>query len=361
MPTRPSLDAPYWLALLSAGPLDRRVAKRIVRRWCIEEGQPLSALFRFPKAELARGLNLTDEESDGLMASEQLVPDQAKVVDELASMRVGVLTRADVAYPETLVERLPEERLPYVMFYRGNLTLLTQPAVAILGASDPSEEARAVAEELSAALAADRHHLVGGYGRGIDRLALDRARESGGRTTLVLPIGIKRFRGVMKAWEEVLESGRMLVLSPLAPDAPHTPVADRARLTMVAALAEVLVMISPELAPSDVLPGREGLGRGLFVWADPHDTLRGAWRAAGAVDVGDAHGAHEAITGLFGVAPSTLDEDAGGIDDLAGVEPIEFEDPDSAIEMLGRTGAVPDVLAHRLRERHERRRGDDDA
>jgi hypothetical protein len=32
-------------------------------------------------------------------------------------------------------------------------------------------------------------------------------------------------------------------------------------------------------------------------------------------------------------------------------EPIEFKDADSAVEMLGRSGTVPDVLARRLAER----------
>lgn len=342
------------MALLAEGPLKRQVAKRIVRRWCLEENQPLSTLYRFPKEELQRGLELTDIEADQLMAAEQLVPEQARVVDELAAQGVGVLTRVDVAYPEALVERLPEERLPYTMFYRGNLTLLTQPAVSILGSGEPSEGASQVARELARALAGDRHHLVGGYRQGVDRMALDVAREAEGRTTMLLPIGIRRFERILAALEGVLGSGRLLVISPFPPDAPHSDLADRARLTLVGALAEAMLLVSPDLTPSEVLPPEAepaGTRRGLFLWSGSDEPLAGAWRAAGAEPFETAAEGQERITAAFGVAPSDLEGDAGSIDDLQGVEPIEFEDADSAIEMLGRTGTVPDVLARRLRER----------
>jgi predicted Rossmann fold nucleotide-binding protein DprA/Smf involved in DNA uptake len=353
MPYKPSLDAPYWLALLGASPLSRQVAKRVIQHWCLQENQPLANLFQLPESELAHGLNLTERDAALLKAVETLVPDQARLLDELARLDVQMLTRVDVAYPEALVERLPEERLPYLLFYRGNPALLTQPGVCILGADDPAPQARAVASRLAETLATDRHHLVGGYAQGVDRLALDVARSNMGRVTMVLPVGIRVFARVLAALEGDIQGGRLLVLSPYAPDAPLSDAAAAARLTLAAALADAVVLVAPSVTPSELLVGGEMRepGRGVWVWSGHEDPITAMWREAGASPFAEADEARAGVTALFGARPAELDKEGGSIDDLYGVEPIAFEDADDAIEVLGRSGRVPDVLARRLRER----------
>ena len=353
MPYKPSLDAPYWLALLGASPLSRQVAKRVVQHWCLQENQPLATLFQLPESELAHGLNLSERDAALLKAVETLVPDQARLLDELARIDVQMLTRVDVAYPETLVERLPEDRLPYLLFYRGNPSLLTQPGVCLLGADEPTPQAQGVASRLAETLATDRHHLIGGYAQGVDRTALDVARGNMGRVTMVLPVGIRVFARVLAALEGDIGAGRLLVLSPLGPDVTGGEAAARGRLTLVAALADALVLVEPRLTPSELLPDGQlrGVGRGVYVWSGSGDPITQMWQEAGARPFASAAEAADLVTGLFGVRPAELDRDGGSIDDLYGVEPIDFDDADDAIETLGRSGRVPGALARRLRER----------
>ncbi len=353
MPYKPALDAPYWLALLSASPLNRSLAKRIVHKWCIEENQPLATLFQLPESELAHGMSLSETDAALLRGAERLAPDQARLLDELAAIDVRMLTRVDVAYPDSFAERLPEERLPYFLFYRGNTGLLSQPGVALLGAEDPSPEAQALASAIALTLAGDRHHLVGGYGQGVDRLALETARAAEGRVTMVLPVGIRVFARVLAALEGDIGAGRLLVLSPLGPDVTGGEAAARGRLTLVAALADALVLVEPRLTPSELLPDGQlrGVGRGVYVWSGSGDPITQMWQEAGARPFASAAEAADLVTGLFGVRPAELDRDGGSIDDLYGVEPIDFDDADDAIETLGRSGRVPGALARRLRER----------
>lgn len=353
MPYKPSLDAPYWLALLGASPLSRQVAKRVIQHWCLQENQPLATLFQLPESELAHGLNLSERDAALLKAVETLVPDQARLLDELARIDVQMLTRVDVAYPETLVERLPEDRLPYLLFYRGNPALLTQPGVCLLGADEPTPQAQGVASRLAETLATDRHHLIGGYAQGVDRTALDVARGNMGRVTMVLPVGIRVFTRVLAALQGDIQAGRLLVLSPYAPDAPLSDAAAAARLTLAAALADALVLVAPSATPSELLIGGEVRepGRGVWIWSGHDDPISAMWREAGAAPFEDADDARAQITALFGARPAELDKDGGSIDDLYGVEPIAFDDADEAIEVLGRSGHVPDALARRLRER----------
>ncbi len=350
---RRSLDAPYWLALLSASPLNRALAKRIVHKWCLEENQPLATLFQLPESELAHGMNLSERDAALLRAAERLAPDQALLLDELAAIDVRMATRVDVAYPDAFGERLPEDRLPYFLFYRGNIGLLSQPGTTFLGAENPSPAARALVSALAGSLAAGKHHLLGGYAQGLDRLALETARTGDGRVTMVLPVGIRVFARALAALEPDIATGRLLVVSPMGPDATGGDAAARARLTLAAALGDALVLVEPPLTPSELLPegGLRGPGWGAFVWADSGDPITALWLEAGARPFSTAEQAAALLADHLGVHPAELDKDGGTIDDLPGVEPIVFDDADDAISSLGRSGHVPDALARRLRER----------
>jgi len=350
---KPKFDAPYWLALLNASPLNRALAKKIVHKWCIEENQPLATLFELPESELAHGMNLTAQEAALLRGAELLAPDQALLLDVLAASDVRMLTRVDVAYPDAFGERLPEGALPYLLFYRGNLGLLSQPGITFLGAENPSPEARALAAALAGRLAAGHHHLVGGYAQGIDRLALETARAGEGRVTMVLPVGIRVFSRALAALTPDIASGRVLVLSPRGPDASASPAAARARLTLAAALGDALVLIEPPYPPAELLPGGRlrGVGWAACVWSLSDDPITALWQEAGARPVATVDDALAFLVDHLGIHPAALDTDSGTIDDLPGVEPIAFDDADDAISALGRSGRVPDGLARRLRER----------
>lgn len=287
-----------------------------------------------------------------MLAAATQVPAQAALLDNLARHDIGLLRRVDVAYPEALTERLPEERLPYCFFYRGDLTVLTQPGLAILGGQSPSPGARRTTEELSRALAGDGHHLVGGYGRGIDRLALDTACGEKANTTLMLPLGIQRFAEQLDMLSEPLDEGRMLVLSPFAPEVPYRDALAEARLSLVAALSEATFLIAPDRGPRG-WPAVAALlqtGRELLAWLGSDDAHTPAWLQAGATAFDDAASGRLRLLEWLGAAPATLGADEGNAITAPGDSPLPFADAESAIDALSRSGTVPDALARRLRE-----------
>jgi hypothetical protein len=125
-------ETAYWLALLCAEDLDRAVAKRELYRLTIVEHHLLSELAGRTVTELA-GLLPGLSESEAARWASALAA-VASASDELGAQRshgVDLITRADPVYPENLAERLPEQKLPYLLFYRGNLALLDRPAVYV--------------------------------------------------------------------------------------------------------------------------------------------------------------------------------------------------------------------------------------
>jgi hypothetical protein len=349
-------EAAYWLALLNTSQVKRQLAKRVIHRWCVVEQQSLAALFDLGAAEVADRLGLSHAEAAQVLAAGPDAAAQQAALGRLSGRGIGVITRVDAAYPDLLAERLPEERLPYFLFHAGDPENLTQPGVAVLGAAEPSREAETLIGGLSARLADEGHLLVGGYDRGVDRQALEAGRDAGAAITLVLPAGIETMGTVLQRLAPGGRADRVLALSPFAPTTPHSDALAGSRLCLIGALAEVLVLVAPDRGP-DELPDLRDLftlgttppSRRAVAWTGDRGSATRAWIEAGAqpfdgVEAGLAH-----VLARFGAAPVDAPK-GGGVDDVPGVEPIEFHDADSAIEALGQTGRVPEALARRLRE-----------
>ena len=349
-------DAAYWLALLNTNQVKRQTAKRVIHRWCVVDGQPLAALFDLGAAEAAERLDLSHAEAAQVLAAGPDVAAQRAVVGRLAARGTGIITRVDAAYPDLLTERLPEERLPYYLLYAGDLDNLTQPGVAVLGAAQPSQAAQTLVGGMASALAEEGHLLVGGYDRGVDRQALDDARDAGAAVTLVLPAGMETMGAVLQRLFPRGRADRVLALSPYAPSTPYSDALAATRMCLIGALAEVLVLVAPDQGPDRLADLRDlfassatAPSRRALAWAGDRGEATRAWVDAGAqlFDGAEAGVAH--VLARFGAvdvhAPAGV-----GVDDLAGVEPIVFHDADSAIEALGQSGRVPDALARRLRE-----------
>ena len=354
-------DAPYWFALLTDKHVPRTTAKTLIYRCCLEEGSSLSLLLDMQIGEMAERYDVTVDVARQVLSALQTAPGASARLDQLDEQDIHLMVRADVIYPEVLSERLAERWLPYYFFYRGDPELLTEPGVCILGRRQAGREAIALAAGLGRSLAERRVPLLGGYDQGVDRAALDAAREVGGRLTIMLPLGLVPFGGAARSMQAEIAEGRLLLLSPFESEAAHSSALAEARQIPLVALAEALVLIAPEAAPEAwaTLPPFLLAERRIFIWSGTDAEIARAWVERGAIPFDDARGLHRRLNELFGqtAADSTEADEAPAetdaklaIDAMPDVEPIAFTDAESAIETLSRTGRVPDILAGRLRD-----------
>ncbi len=108
-------------------------------------------------------------------------------IKRLQEQKVKVLTILDGAYPQRLKEiYLP----PIVLFYRGNLSLLNQRAVAIVGSRDHSKYAKDCICELIPVLVNDNIVVISGLARGVDTLAHEETLKVNGNTIAVIGSGL---------------------------------------------------------------------------------------------------------------------------------------------------------------------------
>ena len=108
-------------------------------------------------------------------------------IKRLQEEKVKVITILDGAYPQRLKEiYLP----PIVLFYRGNLSLINQRAVAIVGSRDHSKYAKDCIHELIPSLVKDDIVIISGLARGVDTLAHEESLKANRNTIAVIGSGL---------------------------------------------------------------------------------------------------------------------------------------------------------------------------
>ncbi len=199
------------------------------------------------------------------------------------------------------------------LWVTGTLAPLARKTVAVVGARAPSEAGRNHARALGEALARAGVCVISGLALGIDAAAHAGCLAGGGATIGVLGGGHRRFyphrnRGL--AAEMVAAGGA--VLSPFAPDEPARPWQFLERNAVVAALADVVVVVEAAARSGALNTASWATALGIDVLAYPGDVDRpkaagcnalirdGAVLARGPEDVFEA-------LGMAGPAPLPAD------------------------------------------------------
>ncbi len=154
-------DRLAWLALALAPGLG---PKRILD--AMKQLKPASRIFTLPLTAL-EGLRFPAE------AAQFIFDGKARRAAEeewarVAAQGATLVSYACAEYPERLREIYDP---PPVLWVRGDVRLLSRPAIAVVGTRHPTPYGTAVAEMLSRDLAARRLLIVSGMARGIDSCA----------------------------------------------------------------------------------------------------------------------------------------------------------------------------------------------
>jgi len=354
-------EAAYWLALAYSTDLKLTRLKDILADWYVERQQPLPALLDLSPAELDDELGLSEDEGAALLNARKDVPQQEAWLGSLAGRGVTVLTRGDTRYPLALVRALPFAAQPLVLFCRGNLERLGSLSVAIAGAQDASDQAIDSAQELAAWLAEEGVGVVSGLGKGVGRAAFRGAltAESGGAVA-VLPMGIHALE-IDDELAAALEHGRALLLSPFHPNARFDPAQALARNRLIVALSDALVVMQAGETGAEREMADEALrmGKGVYAWevdsteetGDARPTGHPSLVGAGALPVSTASDILDMVEALKEMSLERMEaEMLPAAPTLAAApEPPAELSPQATLELLSRSGRVPEALLRRLK------------
>jgi DNA processing protein len=194
------------------------------------------------------------------------VEDGERVLRQAAAMGAMAILPGDAGFPARLAE-IPDP--PRLLFGHGDITLVTRPAIAVVGSRNYSDyglhACRAVVDAAVAAGAV----VVSGMARGIDAHAHSRALDDGGDTIGILGNGL----GVIypaanrALYERVARGG--LLLTELPPGERPRVYTFPHRNRLIAGLALITVVVEAARTSGSLITAAAALDAGREVMAVP--------------------------------------------------------------------------------------------
>lgn len=355
-------EAAYWLALIHASGLKLSVLKPIIQQWYLMEGRPLVELFNRSATELSVHFNISAADAEKITHAAKYHAEQLRRIDRWHAQGITVLPLSHPQYPTRLLNTLPPQRQPLLLWAKGNLKLLTEPMVTVLG--DPALEKAEIdgLNTLIAALAAEGIGVVSGYGKGMDRIAFESALNlPQGQGVAILPLGLNTFAQLTHKLDDAVAAGKTVLVSPFEPNTEYKEAFSAARNLLVDSLAMVLLV--PVVDPLAKERATAALERGMPVLVGNTDTpANRELIAAGAFLMTDSGEVIELVQQAIidtaiqlqmaqkpAVEPLPPGEMLNETDDFAlhtdAVNPLP---PDETLDILSSAGNVPTSLREKL-------------
>jgi len=175
-----SYQSTYWLALALTQGLGPTRIKKLIEHFGTAE-----SVFHASLTELeATGMRAVSAQS--LATGKSLELAQQECV-KAAEAGAKIISLSDPEYPSRLKEIYDP---PVILFVKGNVEVLAQPGIAMVGTRHPTPYGSGMAERLSTDLAARGLVIISGMARGIDTASHRGAIAAKGKTVAVLGTGI---------------------------------------------------------------------------------------------------------------------------------------------------------------------------
>lgn len=284
----------------------------------------------------------------------------ARIEAEIARLQAAggnYLFHDSPAYPRLLSAL---ETPPPVLTWRGDLSLLGQGAVALVGARNASAGACRLAREYGAALAARGYVVVSGLARGIDAAAHRgalAAMDHRGGTIGVIASGIDVTYPPEHAELQEDVAGRGLLLAEMPPGteplARHFPFRNR----IIAGLAAGTVVVEAAPRSGSLITARLAAEAGREVMAVPGSPLDSRSRGCnelirdGAILVQSADDIAELLERFDGPSRLKLREPVwAGMDEYPAPLAAQIDDDDSPAEIAHLLGTAPVATDELIRQ-----------
>ena len=185
-------------------------------------------------------------------------------LERLDQSGITVLTPFDEVYPRRMVERLGP-RSPPLLYAAGNLDLLGQPGLGVVGSRPLSPDGAATILAVASLGARLGRPVVCGGPKGAGQLAMDGAWQAGGSVVAVLADPLVR---VLKSPDvrRAVHRGAAVLCTPYGPDVPYSAANAIGRSKLVYAQSLVTLVVAVDAGQGDTWTGAvaaidDGVGR----------------------------------------------------------------------------------------------------
>lgn len=179
-----------------------------------------------------------------------------------------VLRIHDICYPKQL-KHIPDP--PPFLFVRGNIQVLSQPQIAIVGSRKTSQTGHQVAEQFALALAQQGFYITSGLAHGIDASAHRGALQAGqGQTLAVMGTGVNLCYPTANQglYRQIVEAGGAIV-SEFMPNTPAREYHFPRRNRIVSGLSLGVLVVEAALKSGSLITAQTALEQNRQVFAIP--------------------------------------------------------------------------------------------
>ena len=229
-------ELPYWLALAHVPKVKTKRKNDIVVR-LFEQGKSIVDFFHAEQSSWNSEFDLTDSEIQLFKEASSELSNYAFMVEDLLEQGYHILPITSKEYSPTLKKNLGRSYAPPVIYTKGNLEILKEKSIAIVGSRKANENALTFTDTIAKKASQEYKVIVSGFAKGVDKQALDSAIKYKGQSIIVLPQGISTFKSGFKKYYKQIIKGDVLVLSVFYPKAPWSVQLAMARNPIIYGLA----------------------------------------------------------------------------------------------------------------------------
>lgn len=164
---------------------------------------------------------------------------------------------------------------PLCLFYKGDLELLSRPAIGVVGARQASRYSFEVLQKLIPALVEHQYVIVSGLAKGVDSWAHQLAISAGGKTIAVVGTGLDICYPKTSGNLQIELSRQHLVLSEYCNGTPPQKFHFPQRNRLIAALSQGILVTEAKQRSGSLITAQLALEYGKDVFAVPGSILTG--------------------------------------------------------------------------------------
>ena len=256
----------YWLALAHTPKVKTKRKNEIIVK-LFEQGNSIIDFFHSDSLSWDKKYGLTQKEIELFKKAYNELSNYAFLVENLLEQGYNILPITSKDYSPILKKNLGRSYAPPVIYTKGNLQILKEKSVAIVGSRKANHASLEFTDNVAQNASKEYKVVVSGFAKGVDKQALDSALKYKGQSIIVLPQGITTFKSGFKKYYKEIIDGDVLVLSTFFPKAPWSVQLAMARNPIIYGLAsEIYVAESSDKGGtwSGVMDGLQK-GRAIYV------------------------------------------------------------------------------------------------
>ncbi len=255
----------YWTAFAHVPQVKTKKKNEIVVR-LFEQGNSIIDFFHLELSDWKNDFGLTDSETQLFKETYSELSNYAFMVEDLLEQGYSILPITSKEYSPTLKKNLGRSFSPPVLYTKGNLNLMKQKSIAIVGSRKANDSSLIFTDNVAKKASNEFKVVVSGFAKGVDQQALESALRHNGQSIIVLPQGISTFNSGFKNYYRQIIEGDVLVLSTFYPKSPWSVQFAMARNPIIYGLASEIYVAESSAKGGTWSGVMDGLRKGRTIY-----------------------------------------------------------------------------------------------